>query len=1117
MSTVVGLITNSREGATTNVTLNTPGAIAILPAGLQVGDDIYVGVNANSGVGVVTAAACGTNDWVNGPGAATLLGASPYYSGANMAVVFMHKVADAADVAAAVAGGGPQFTWNVSSRPSTTGVVLRGEAGTNQTPVVVNTGTAGATITGPSKTTADNLADVYVLGSNWLNTGTAAGALSYGTGFTTDKNSGTAATSGANLNFSVGHLTTPVASGNTVGGQTITSAGGSGARIIVMLIEIDPHTGSTLNGAAVISASASVVAGPAQTFNTPAVLIQAAASLAATGTTPGPAAAIGVSAHVTAGPAQTFKAAAAIGVTASLTAGGAISLPGTVNFVIAQPSNAGFAASINMTGATSVRLAVSTHSNMASPSFVAAQTPDADGYCHWAATGLTPGTQYYYQAADTPTGAAETMIGAIGQVATLPAVGTPAASIKFALGSCTNGHGDGVAFADLVAWGPAFLAHVGDLHYKALTSTTESVHRAGYEDQLENAVGMTTMLQKVPLFYCRSDHEAGPDNGDSDNAYTTTAIEAYEQVFPLWDLPDVRVPTVGLYRSWIIGRVRFIMTDVRNTDRSPGLGTDNSSKTMLGATQKAWLKNELIDANDGIRTYLKVWLNDTQWMGANDSVVKGDWWPSYDTERQELISYIAAHNVNVAFLHGDMHAIAVASKATNTWGGFPVYCGSPFNNTGGGRDQGTFDQVFNNGGAAASQYMRLTLTDDGTTITLAASGWDAISNSQQVSQTDTWITAQGAVNIGVTAAVSAGSKQSFLAGAAIGVSASVTAGGTRQQPAAATISVAAAVTAGTGRQLNAAAAVTVSAALTAGAGQTVQAAATVTVSAAVVAGGTPTRPGAVTVSVTASLVAGGVLTQPAAAAVTVLASLTAGGATTVQTAVVISVSAGLVAGAGPQSPAGAAILVHASVAAAGLETLQVAASIAGVASVVVGGTRQSPIAVAIAVAAALLAGPSRTSQAAVTVTVTSSVVAGATIVPAGTAAVAITVTVAVHAGAGQSIPVAVLIAGTATLTAGAVRQVPAAAAITVSSALTAGANRSTFAGVAISVLARLAAAVVAQQQAAVAITVHASVMGTPAIPTPADLPDLLLVGSIDGPRWAGSMDSEPWISPLEST
>ena len=51
-------------------------------------------------------------------------------------------------------------------------------------------------------------------------------------------------------------------------------------------------------------------------------------------------------------------------------------------------------------------------------------------------------------------------------------------------------------------------------------------------------------------YYCRSDHEAGPDNGDSNNAYTATNIAAAQAVFPFGTLGDtVNTPVHGLYQA----------------------------------------------------------------------------------------------------------------------------------------------------------------------------------------------------------------------------------------------------------------------------------------------------------------------------------------------------------------------------------------------------------------------------------------------------------------------------------------------------------------------------------------------------------------------------------------
>ena len=81
-------------------------------------------------------------------------------------------------------------------------------------------------------------------------------------------------------------------------------------------------------------------------------------------------------------------------------------------------------------------------------------------------------------------------------------------------------------------------------------------------------------------YSCRSDHDSTTDGGDSDNTWTVANIAAFQEAFPLRRRPAATrtQPVHGLYQSWVMGRVRFIMTDIRNTDRSPVANTDNPSQ-----------------------------------------------------------------------------------------------------------------------------------------------------------------------------------------------------------------------------------------------------------------------------------------------------------------------------------------------------------------------------------------------------------------------------------------------------------------------------------------------------------------------------------------------------------
>lgn len=445
----------------------------------------------------------------------------------------------------------------------------------------------------------------------------------------------------------------------------------------------------------------------------------------------------------------TGTAAISMGLALAIKAAPIVALAGTVSHMVAgAPSPSGFGVITKLNGATSVRLAYSTSPSMTSPSYVSAQTPDGNGYVTHQVTGLSASTVYYVQAADTPSGGGEVLVGPIGSCKTLPTAGSPA-SFTVALAACiaeqdVTSPAQDTAINDLVAWAPDLTIFTGDLDYSGSTSTSTDTQRGVYETQIATLPGLADMVSQTWGYYCRSDHEAGPDNGDSDNAYTAANLAAAQQVFPFGTLGDtVNTPVHGLYQAWVVGRVRFIMVDIRNTDRSPGANTDNGSKTMLGATQLAWLESQLTQSEP-----LKVIISDVAWMGAATTSNGPDKWWSYDTERQAILSYIAAHQAqvqNVMLWHGDSHLVGVATPAKNTWGNFPVYCAAPLLNVGGGLNTGTYSSFYNNSAGEARFYGRITITDTGSDISVQFQGWDAANATAQVTQTDIFATTQPGV------------------------------------------------------------------------------------------------------------------------------------------------------------------------------------------------------------------------------------------------------------------------------------------------------------------------------------------------------------------------------------
>jgi hypothetical protein len=165
------------------------------------------------------------------------------------------------------------------------------------------------------------------------------------------------------------------------------------------------------------------------------------------------------------------------------------------------------------------------------------------------------------------------------------------------------------------------------------------------------------------------------------------------------------------------GRIQFIVMDCR-TFKSDQAATDNSSKTILGATQKQWVKDTITDSTAAAI----VLVSDCPWTGAPE--VGGDHWGGYNTERQEIASHITASGKKVVVIAGDTHVLAHSTGTTYAQG-IPGFQASPLNNTSSIKAD-PWDATYPAAGVAGTQqYGRVVVTDTGTSITLAFTGYDS--------------------------------------------------------------------------------------------------------------------------------------------------------------------------------------------------------------------------------------------------------------------------------------------------------------------------------------------------------------------------------------------------------
>lgn len=367
---------------------------------------------------------------------------------------------------------------------------------------------------------------------------------------------------------------------------------------------------------------------------------------------------------------------------------------------------------IKTTACTSARLKLGTDSGLTTGVvFGSAGTPDADGYVTLTATGLTANTRYYYRVEMTDSNSTvglDTM-STVGRIKTAP---SGQASFAFDFGSCANST-DPIVFPLITARADDMFFHLGDMYYNDGSGTTLANIRSKLEGKIQ-ATNHAALYAQINMAHTPGDHDVAQN--DSNNGTDPTAWGNYRtasaQLFP----------DVDFYYTWVWGRVRFIKIDLMNYADDRTL-TDNSSKSLMGTTQKQWFK----DTIDAATEPAMVIIQSDPWVGA--AVANDSGWFGFTTERTELANYMVNSGKNFIIIGGDMHAVA-ADDGTNSPGGITVFQAAPFGQTasqkGGPWSHGP---VPSSGTAFVTHYGRVVVTDNGGSISFAYNGYDSTDTS----------------------------------------------------------------------------------------------------------------------------------------------------------------------------------------------------------------------------------------------------------------------------------------------------------------------------------------------------------------------------------------------------
>jgi phosphodiesterase/alkaline phosphatase D-like protein len=363
---------------------------------------------------------------------------------------------------------------------------------------------------------------------------------------------------------------------------------------------------------------------------------------------------------------------------------------------------------------SSARLLVSTSVDITTPKTFGPVTAvtERGNMVEFRATGLAPDTQYFYAVEVN----GKPVMNKRGAFKTFPPPNQPA-SFNFAFGSCARTGSDNPVFDRIRELRPLFFLHTGDFHYLNITSNALVKFRMAY-DQVLISPRQAALYRSVPLAYVWDDHDFAGNNSDRRAPSHYAARVVYEEYMPHYDTPagDGDVP---IYQSFAVGRVKFILTDLRS-ERDPVKTPDGPNKSMLGAKQKAWFKNELLAAKG--KYPLIFWATSVPWIGnagvnyypVHDRVVgyihhtnawlfkhdpataeqnrkvesNDDFWGAFAHERREIADFIRDNQITgLCILHGDAHSLAADDGSNSNYasaggGRIPVLAAAPLDQDG---------------------------------------------------------------------------------------------------------------------------------------------------------------------------------------------------------------------------------------------------------------------------------------------------------------------------------------------------------------------------------------------------------------------------------------------------
>jgi len=325
---------------------------------------------------------------------------------------------------------------------------------------------------------------------------------------------------------------------------------------------------------------------------------------------------------------------------------------------------------------------------------------------------LRPNTQYYYRLEINDTIDA---FEGYGGTFTTPQKG--AFSYKVAFGSCMVTGSNSDIFEQIASENPLLFISTGDLHYENINSNCESNFVQAYY-RVFNSSAQAQLYRSTAFAYMWDDHDYGNNDSDASAVCKQQAITAYRNFIPHYPLAFQQDDS-PISQSFTLGRVRFILTDLRSQKIKPEY--DDCKRTKVGTNfgseaHLQWFENEMLAAKDSGQVV--VWLSGIPYInhegGPNYNCDEDDDWGGFPEERQAIANFVKEHQIPISIIAGDAHMVAMDNGSNSDYaegGGaaIPVFHAAPIDRYGSYKG-GPYSKGYR---SSSGQYGTIEVQDNG--------------------------------------------------------------------------------------------------------------------------------------------------------------------------------------------------------------------------------------------------------------------------------------------------------------------------------------------------------------------------------------------------------------------